>query len=350
MYMDALIDQVYDKIKDFRKDEGVQITREGIRDWALQFGDDAAFMLSETDNILGKTYLTKEEAVVLYKKYIKEHIKRYKYADVDAYLRDVSFLRLQPAGKSQNVIVDMVEEIIQTEYGLNVVDYTNYPKKLFIYFDDVLISGGTILSDLSKWINQDDRIAKLNSHSIKLEVSLIVEHCLGQSITTYRLGKFECPGLDTSNIEIRRFYEVENHLKLPFVFGGQNLNAVAIPIKETLSAEAIKYWDELDAQGHPEYAFRPENRPAKEEYFTSAENRIRFERILVDKGLYIINQIQGEIKPNVRPLGFIYPSYKTLGVGTLFFTWRNVPNNSPLVFWWDVPGHNWKPLFPAKRG
>ena len=348
--MDALIEQIYDKIKDFRKDEGVQITREGIRDWALQFGDDAAFMLSETDNILGKTYLTKEEAVALYRNYVNEHLQRYKYPDIDSYLREVSFLRLQPEGKSQNVIVDMVEEIIQNEYGLNVADYSNCPKKLFIYFDDVLITGGTILSDLSTWLKQDDRIAKINSNRIKLEVSLIVEHCLGQSITKYRLGKYECPELDASKIQIRRYYEVENHLKLPYVYGGQKLNAVAIPIKESLSSEAIKYWENLKAEGHPDYAFRPENRPAKEEYFTSAENRIRFERILVDKGLYIINQIQGEVKPNVRPLGFIYPSYKTLGVGTLFFTWRNAPNNSPLVFWWDVPGHDWKPLFPAKRG
>ena len=166
----------------------------------------------------------------------------------------------------------------------------------------------------------------------------------------YRLGRFECPDLDTSNIHIWHYYEVENHLKLRYIPGGQKLNAVAIPVKESLSPEAINYWDGLEAKNHSEYAFRPEGRPAAEEYFTSAENRIRFERILVDKGLYIINQIQGEVKGNIRPLGFIFPSYKTLGAGTLFFTWRNAPNNSPLVFWWDVPGHNWKPLFPARRG
>ena len=348
--IDALVEQVFDKINDFRNKEGVQITREGIREWAEQFGDDTEFMLSETNNILEKTYLTKENAIEFFQNYIKEHLQRYKYDDVVSYLQDVCFLRLQPKGKSQDVIVDMVEDIIHNVYGLNVADFADYPKKLFIYFDDVLITGGTILSDLSCWLKQDNRISKLNSHSIKLEVSLIVEHCLGQSITLYRLGKFECPDLDTSNIHIRRYYEVENHLKLPYVFGGQRLNAVAIPVKESLSPEAIKYWEELDANGHPEYAFRPEGRPAMEEYFTSAENRVRYERILVDKGLYIINQIQGEVKGNVRPLGFIFPSYKTLGVGTLFFTWRNVPNNSPLVFWWDVPGHNWKPLFPAKRG
>ena len=55
--IDALVEQVFDKIKDFRKDEGVQITRDGIREWAEQFGDDAEFMLCETDSILGKTYL-----------------------------------------------------------------------------------------------------------------------------------------------------------------------------------------------------------------------------------------------------------------------------------------------------
>ena len=348
--IDALIEKIFNKIKDFRKDEGVQITCESIREWAQQFGNDAEFMLAETDNILEKTYLTKEEAIELFRKYIKDHLQRYKYNDIVSYLQDVCYLRLQPEGKSQNVIVDMVEEIIRIDYGLNVEDYIDYPKKLYIYFDDVLITGGTILSDLSQWLKQDNRIVKLNSHDIKLEVNLIVEHCLGQNITLFRLGKFECPDLDTRNIHIWHYYEVENHLKLAYVDGGQKLNAVVIPIKETLSMEAIEYWEKLNADRHPEYAFRPEDRPAKEEYFTSIENRIRYERILVDKGLYIINQIQGDVKGNVRPLGFIYPSYKTLGVGTLFFTWRNVPNNSPLVFWWDVPGHNWKPLFPAKRG
>lgn len=348
--MDALIEQVFDKIKDFRRDEGVEITRDSIREWALQFGDDAEFMLSETDNILGKTYLTKEEAIELFRNYIKEHLKRHKYNDIVSYLRDVCYLRLQPDGKSQNIIVGMVEEIIRSDYGVNVSDFADYPKKLFIYFDDVLITGGTLGDDLAEWINEGTRKDDLNTRRIKLEVDLIVEHRFGQNMMLYRLEKINCKGLNTGNIHIWHYYEVENHLKLPYVFGGQKLNAVAIPVKETLSAEAIKYWEELDAQGHADYAFRPEGRPAKEEYFTSAENRIRYEKILVDKGLYIINQIQGEVKGNVRPLGFIYPSYKTLGVGTLFFTWRNVPNNSPLVFWWDVPGHNWKPLFPAKRG
>lgn len=350
MMIENLVEQVYDKIKDFRKDEGVQITRESIREWAEQFGNDAEFMLAETNNILEKTYLPKDVAIDLLRNFIKGHLLRHKYNDIVSYLKDVCFLRLQPKGKSQDVLVDMVEDIIRTDYGLDVADFEEYPKKLFIYFDDVLITGGTIGDDLANWLNEDNRINDLNNHTIKLEVNLFVEHRFGHNMVLFRMENITCKGLNTGNIHIWRYYEIENHLKLPYIYGGQKLNAVAIPVKETLSSDAIKYWEELDAQKHSDYAFRPECRPAKEEYFTSAENRIRFEKILVDKGLYIINQIQGEVKSNVRPLGFIYPSYKTFGVGTLFFTWRNVPNNSPLVFWWDVPGHNWKPLFPAKRG
>lgn len=346
--MDALIEKIYDKIKDFRKDEGVHITHQGIRDWALQFGDDAAFMLSETDNILNQTYLTKEEAIELFRNHIKEHLKRYKYSDIVSYLKDVSFLRLQPEGKSQNVIVDMVEEIIMNDYGQNVTDYADCPKKLFIYFDDVLVTGGTLLSDLSKWINSNDRLTLLNEKRIVLEIDLIVEHRFGQQMTLYRLEKYECPGINMNNIHIWHYYEVENHLKLPYGYGNQQLNAVAIPVKESLSTDAINYWENLKADRHSDYAFRPESRPVEENYFTSPENRTKFEKLLVEKGLYIINQIQN-VGNHVRPLGFIYPSYKTMGVGTLFFTWRNVPNNAPLVFWWEVPGHNWKPLFPAKR-
>ena len=72
---------------------------------------------------------------------------------------------------------------------------------------------------------------------------------------------------------------------------------------------------------------------------------------LIEKGIDIINMIQGDVKPNIRPLGLINPNYKIFGLGTHFFTWRNIPNNSPLVYWWEVSGHNWKPLFSvANRG
>lgn len=105
----------------------------------------------------------------------------------------------------------------------------------------------------------------------------------------------------------------------------------------------------MTATKYEDYAYRKDENPAKENFFTSPENRIIYENILLQKGISIIEMIKSPVKPNLRPLGLINPNYKTYGLGTHFFTWRNIPNNSPLVFWWQVEGHNWQPLFPVSN-
>ncbi|MBS0032174.1 phosphoribosyltransferase-like protein [Chitinophaga sp. 22321] len=139
-------------------------------------------------------------------------------------------------------------------------------------------------------------------------------------------------------------YEIQNHAK----FNNQRLNIVK-PVK---GADPIvnTYFGSLMATKYEDYAFRDVNTPAIETFFSSPTNRIKFENILLNKGIEIIGMIQGEVRSNIRPLGLINPSYKVLGLGTHFFTWRNIPNNSPLVYWWEVPGHDWRPLFSVSRG
>lgn len=125
---------------------------------------------------------------------------------------------------------------------------------------------------------------------------------------------------------------------------------IAFPTDEQ-PANVKSYLANLNAEKYEDYAYRRANTPANEGFFTSPENRIIYENILLQKGISIIDMIRGEVRPNLRPLGLINPSYKTFGLGTHFFTWRNIPNNSPLVFWWEVHGHDWQPLFPvANRG
>jgi hypothetical protein len=50
----------------------------------------------------------------------------------------------------------------------------------------------------------------------------------------------------------------------------------------------------------------------------------------------------------MRALGYSLPSLKDFGFGALCFTWRNVPNNAPLVFWYS--GGGFTPLFKVTRG
>lgn len=115
-----------------------------------------------------------------------------------------------------------------------------------------------------------------------------------------------------------------------------------------MSQSAREYFDALQAdEKYSKYGFRNENVPSQEDFFSSKENRIKYENILVNKGIELLSATS-YVGDYTRPLGLVNPKYKTLGMGTHFFTWRNVPNNCPIVFWWEVSGCSWIPLFTKK--
>lgn len=183
---------------------------------------------------------------------------------------------------------------------------------------------------------------RLEHGEIKLSISLFCLHIWGGEFLKHRISK------NFNDKVMKRItwfydYEIQNHAK----FYNQNLN-VAKPIKRT-NKRINEYLESLDASKYEDYAYRSENTPKFERFFTSSESRIKFENIITEKGIDIINMIKGPVNGNIRPLGIINPSYKIFGLGTHFFTWRNIPNNTPLIYWWEVRGHDWKPLFPLKN-
>ena len=96
----------------------------------------------------------------------------------------------------------------------------------------------------------------------------------------------------------------------------------------------------------PDEFYRPANTPDNEEFFTSPENRKVIENVFLHKGIQILDNANSQI-PNIRTLGYSLPSLKDFGFGALCFTWRNVPNNAPLVFWYS--GGGFTPLFNVVR-
>ena len=53
-----------------------------------------------------------------------------------------------------------------------------------------------------------------------------------------------------------------------------------------------------------------------------------------------------QLDPRPKPLGYGLYTDMSFGFGTFIFTWRNVPFNVPLIFWY--PHHDWTPLFVRK--
>lgn len=287
-------------------------------------------------------YISKKEGY----KYIESVLdflqKEYKAANIKSLLCDTQFLLLQPKGKSQHKLMDMLDEIVFNKTGHHISEYDNYPKRHFIYIDDVLASGKTIGDDLIEWIEEDDHCNKIKNKQIDLKVLLICSHSLGLSFQLYRISKhFNI--VAKSLIYVKSRCRIENNTK----DYAPKLN-IAMPIKDYLSQSAIEYFDALQAEEkYSKYGFRDDNTPKIETFFTSKENRIKYENILVNKGIELLNTTN-KVGSYTRPLGLVNPKYKTLGMGTHFFTWRNVPNNCPIVFWWEVPGCSWIPLFTKK--
>lgn len=339
--MKELAQIIYEIIKDYRNEDGIFISARDVYEWAQQFGEDEAeFMLQELAHLLPQIYFSKDRVHREIRNILNELYQFLKYSHIESFLQDVDFLCLQPEGKSQRILLQMIDSIVTetTSYGLSY--YKQFPKKLFVYIDDVLASGGTIGRDLLKWLAEDNHVEDISNRKITLVVSLLCSHSWGRSFVDYRIHR-TYPKL--RNLIIWGWaYEIQNHLK----WANQSLN-IAIPIKD--QPEDVKnYLSTLRANKYEEYAYREINNPVRETFFTSPENRIRYENNLLRKGLEIIAKIDNPGE-GLRPLGLINPNYKTFGLGTHFFTWRNIPNKSPLVFWWDVPAHGWKPLFKPKR-
>lgn len=340
--MKKAIEEIYDTIKDYRNDDGIYITQDHIQKWANQFGDNKEFVLKEFAHIVKQVYISKTkgykylEAVLLFLQ------KKYKSKDLSSLLRDTLFLQLQPKGKSQRVLIGMLDELVLAKEGHHLSEYDNYPKCHYIYIDDVLASGKTMGDDLVEWISEDDHCNKIKNKQIDLKVLLICRHSLGLSLQLFRIS--QQLDIEAKLIDVKSLYTIENNTK----DYEPKLN-IALPIKNYLSHEAIQYFDALQADDkYSKYGFRNEGSPHEETFFSSAENRIKYENILIDKGLEILKDTKN-IGSYTRPLGLVNPKYKTLGMGTHFFTWRNVPNNCPIVFWWETQGSNWIPLFTKKQ-
>ncbi len=78
--MEDLALHLYEIIKDYRIDDGFQMTPDRVLTWANQFKpSDRRFVLEELTGILEKKYLSKKSIVRLLNESIKYFVKKYNY-------------------------------------------------------------------------------------------------------------------------------------------------------------------------------------------------------------------------------------------------------------------------------
>ena len=354
--MEETAERILEILQDYHCDfpaTKYEMSVEHITKWANQFEDDAAFVLSELLHFLPQIYISKSKAIELLKQRLIDFQNLYKYQTMNEFIMNTHFIDVQKEEKSQKQILTLVKEIINNGFGINYDLTINEPKKHHIYFDDVLATGGTIYKDISIWLTENFQDVVENKKTFAL--SLFCFHQLGYGNMKWGLMQDEqlkklFDTFEVSNnisekvVQTKTNYIIENQAK----WSNQRLNC-AYPLQEQ-SKDVLVYLTNFSESSSKVQAFRTPNTPLIETFFTNSENRNKLEKIFTEKGLELLKKVNSdEVDFAKRPLGYTVRSHKTLGTGTLFFTWRNISNTCPLVFWWYVPSHNWTPLFCLKN-
>ncbi len=349
--MDEIIDNILEIVDDYGVDNLFfqKLSKESVYQWIEQFNeDDREFLLEELLHLLPKSYLSKnmvrEKLNLVFEKLRED----FNYDNVQDFLDETYFLDCQEDEKSQKVLLEFVDEIIQEKYEYSISDCGTKKIRYWLYLDDIFASGGTFRNDIIQEV-ENYGIEDFVNSSIEIVGIFFIVHKWGKENTSYALSK-KFGNKFKNKIKLYKSIFVDNYPHVNSYNTNPKFNHI-YPIECDQGIEFLDYLENSFDRDYPlkheKVAFRQSSYPLKEKFFSSKENRIRYENILLNKGIEIINSIDSLTATSLRPLGMTPPHFKTLGTGTHHFTWRNISNTCPLVFWWGTNG--WHPLFPVQN-
>jgi hypothetical protein len=352
--MEELITSIYKTLQDYRADEenpAVQMTKKRIRAWINQFDEELRIpILTELDSVFKKRYLNKKHVRNFLKAIVERLTKDFKFESPKDFLENSIFLDLQQEGKSQKVMLKLFNELLEEEYGIGLKKCGKTSKKYSIYLDDILCTGQTLINNVIEWSEQKFSKDKTNKEAVAdNSTTLVLAYVFIHEKNYFKKVsqmKHSVSKELSSKHKMYRMVEIENKVvkdsKIDLILPIENEQPKKVnEYKESIIEEVDVYTKSFDGKSPDEF-FRPENLPEKEAFFTSKENRILIENAFLNKGIKILKNANATNK-NMRALGYSIPSSKNFGFGALCFTWRNVPNNAPLVFWYA--GGGFTPLF-----
>lgn len=366
--IDAVADSVVSLVVDYSpiiSGEPWNVTKDGVIDWANQFGENALFILKETLSILNKVYLSKGKAIFILRDLANKYYQEFGSWELVCVNLSLLMLQKDSAGnpredKSQCIIVRMLRDIIMDESGLDILDTNRFneeKKTVFLYLDDVLASGKTYRDDIVKWLKEDSRYQKVLSGEIRLDSFYFCTHSIQQNNALWYIA------IQFSSHRNDIFHAINSNFKASYIITNGRKDGQSISLDNSclnfifpIESECTRQCVENDTAryevgGVAKVNYRPQNFPGTREIlFSSPENRMKYEHLIFTKSVDILYSYEeAERKPWFKPLGLTNRTDKSFGLGTLFVSWRNIPNNCPLAFWCQGKIKNgepfWKPLF-----
>lgn len=357
--MENLIDQIFEIIKGYRKGEDGEMSIDIITNWIKQFDEeDQEFLLSELLHILKLRYASEDNFKDYFKGILFKDIatmakENFGLTDLKGIFEKLYFIDQQPEGKSQKDILNLLKDILLEEFELDISICGKDDIIAVVYMDDILCTGDTLFKGLDSWLQGsefiDNKSNKEYLEEKKIQVISIFYaiHNLNMHKVRFRFNKkynnIRLGFIWEDNHEIDNNYMKPQNSDLQFMYPKYAAEEELFEECRTQIEEKVdRYCDDKKFKRTENYFYRDENYPSRELMFTSNQNRDRFEKIILKKSIELYNLANSE-KVRMRPLGNGLTTDKSFGFGTLFFTWRNVPFNTPMVFWYEHKG--WQPLF-----
>ena len=320
-----LLKSMADTIADYRAGEIPKRTSQYIEAWLGQFDAPVQLpILREMNHVLKQTYLPKSTVEgFLSGLVVLEKLTR---GDPHAFWKSAKLLDIQGGGSSQTEILQVFEASLREKCGLTL-DQCSGSSGIFVYIDDGIFTGNRLKTDIGNWIREDA------PETAELNIIVIALHRGGQYYARTELEKVAKASGKSINTNWWRCITLEDrrtHTTRSDVLRPTEIPDVSLVHQYVAS---LRYTPTLRAAG-----YLGENK-----IFSSEEGRHLLEQEFLKAGVAIRSQ-----NPNLnvyqRPLG--NSVLETLGFGSLLVTFRNCPNNCPLVLWVDQD--DFPALFPRK--
>ncbi len=322
--LENLLASIEGIIADYRSGEIEPLTQAHIRRWVEQFPEDVCEgLLTELERVLGQTYISKTRVEGFLKALVTN--EKLTGGDPKAFWQGAKLLSIQQRGSSQRAMLGMFAVPLKSELGLDASKYVKVPS-CYVYIDDGLFSGNHILSDLRGWLAADAPAEAL------VHVIVIALHRGGQYYARTSLEKAAKENGKSIKFTWWRILELED--RRTYINNSDVLRPTRIPADPITQAYVA-------AMQHQPLLRTPPGTGALN-IFSSEGARDLLEQQFLIKGAFI-RTVCPNLHAYQRPLGNMV--LETLGFGSTIVTFRNCPNNAPLVFW---AGNPWYPLFPRK--
>lgn len=335
-----LLERIAARLVNYRHGEIPPIYLSHVARWVEQFAfEDRLTILSETNRMLERRYVTQDEMTQSVEQLLTLALAGLQTEQ----LNRVQFLEIARKGGSQRSLTEMMRQAGLELFGRDFTQPQETPT-IFLYVDDCLFTGNTVLNDLRDWL-----IAQEPGSSIeRLCLLFHTVHSGGRYYVDTEIGRDQRLGRLKDKTLIQSTKAIQNSRSRDDTkFTSHAYECFWPETPATLSTDLQRITSQLPSEAR---LYRPTSRTPHSSLFSTPETRSIVERNFLEKGAFIMARPK-TVQLSMRPLG--YESLPSLGFGAMYVTHRNISNNCPLVLWWGDPNapayhplRAWYPLIP----